>query len=66
MNGKGSRNRSYGQAYRDGWDRIFGKDEAKAHFIDESFNCHLTSMKRLFPVTDPKETDDYSEVEADD
>jgi len=39
MNGKGDRNRSLSQSYRDGWDRIFG--DLSDLFPDRyCFTCH--------------------------
>lgn len=44
MNGKGDRNRSLTQAYRDGWDRIFDQG---AVMKDETVNPNETARKLL-------------------
>lgn len=46
MNGKGDRNRSNTQAYRDGWDRVFSEPQAKAFTIERRLDRTIPDFRR--------------------
>jgi hypothetical protein len=59
MNGKGDRNRSNPKAFRDGWDRVFGK-EPKKHYEEPAIRLpfsQITSLDDVFIGFDEKEED---------
>ena len=46
MNGKGDRNRSNTQAYRDGWDRVFSKPD-KRHYEEPAIRLPIPEVESL-------------------